>query len=137
MAEPPNLPPDLASVLCVVRRLCEGLWARVPTHLGLRWSRDEPVTWLPLAGTRSGPAEAKVREEQPFVPSIFQESILEALEGKGLRTDALGAAVGDRSRLYKPGGLKELQAQGWVSHHPRVGYYRKDAPPPELREVGG
>jgi hypothetical protein len=132
MAEPPSLPPDLASVLCVVRRLCEGLWARVPTHLGLRWSREEPVTWLPLAGARPGPAGAIPVAEQPFVPTPFQEAILDALEGKALRVDALGAAVGDRARLYKPGGLKELQTQGWVSYHARRGYYRTDAPPEDL-----
>ncbi len=32
---------------------------------------------------------------QTFVPTPFQQAILDALEGKALRTDALGAAVGD------------------------------------------
>lgn len=71
--------------------------------------------------------------ESAFVPTPFQADILAALEGKGLRTDALAAKVGDRRRLFKdPGGIPELQEQGLVSHHRRVGYYRPDFPPPEL-----
>jgi hypothetical protein len=71
---------------------------------------------------RKDPAEA-------FVHSPFQDSILAALEGQALRTDALGAAVGDRSRLFKPHGLKELREEGLVSWHSRLGFYRVDAPP--------
>jgi hypothetical protein len=69
---------------------------------------------------------------EPFVPTPFQEAILGALEGTALRTDALGAAVGDRSRLYRPGGLTELREQGLVKHHPRLGFYRPDCPPEAL-----
>ena len=46
--------------------------------------------------------------------------------------DALGAAVGDRSRLYKPGGLKELREQGMVDHNARLGFFRPDCPPQDL-----
>ncbi len=73
--------------------------------------------------------------EVPFVLTPFQQAILDALEGKALRTDALGAAVGDRSRLFKPHGLKELRERGLVDHHDRLGYCRPDAPPPELDEA--
>src|SRR5438128_334242 len=63
-----------------------------------------------------------------FIPSAFQRGILDALAGKALRTDALAAKVGSRSRLFAdPGGLPELQEEGLVSYHPRVGYYRPDA----------
>ncbi len=60
--------------------------------------------------------------------------ILEALAGVALRTDALAAKAGiNRSALFAhPGGLKELQARGDVSHHRRMGFYRPDAPPDEL-----
>jgi hypothetical protein len=66
-----------------------------------------------------------------FIPTPFQQEILAALKGKGLRTDALVAKLEcGRSRLYAdPGGLPELQENGLVSHHKRVGYYRPDAPP--------
>ena len=67
-----------------------------------------------------------------FVPSPFQEAILEALDGKALKTQALGAAAGDKSRLYKPHGLQELRDRGMVEHHDRLGFWRPDAPPPEL-----
>ncbi len=82
---------------------------------------------LTRVGT-SAPAEA----EEPFVPNSFQDDILDALEGRALRTDAIAAKVGDRNRLFRPGGLKELQAHGYVAHHSRLGFYRPDAPPEEL-----
>lgn len=63
----------------------------------------------------------------------FQEAILEALEGKALKTRALGQAVGDAARLYRPRGLKELRARGLVKHDNKVGFYRPDAPPPGVR----
>jgi hypothetical protein len=74
--------------------------------------------------------------DDPFVLTPFQEAILEALEGVALRTRALGAAVGDVSRLYKPGGLQELRAHGLVDHHHRLGFFRPDTPPEQLRKEG-
>lgn len=80
----------------------------------------------------SGSASTGASQQEPFVLTVFQRAILEALEGRALRTRALGAAVGDESRLYKPGGLKELREHGLVKHHSRLGFYRVDAPPEEL-----
>lgn len=78
-------------------------------------------------------AEVPASVSEPFIPNAFQMGILDALEGRALRTDALGAEVGDRGRLFRrPGGLPELQEQGLVAHHKRVGYYRPDCSPPEL-----
>jgi len=75
-------------------------------------------------------------EEDVFVPTAFQCGILDALDGRALRTDALGAEVGDRGRLFRrPGGLQELREQGLVDNHPRLGYYRPDAPPPQLADA--
>lgn len=68
-----------------------------------------------------------------FVPSAFQKGILKALAGVALRTDALCAAVkSDHPRLFRKGGIKELQAHGLVDHHESIGYYRPDEPPPDL-----
>lgn len=74
-----------------------------------------------------------------FIPNPFQEEILAALDGKGLRTDALCLLVagGSKHGLYRArgeggGGLLELMEQGLVANHPRVGYYRPDAPPGEF-----
>jgi hypothetical protein len=71
-------------------------------------------------------------DSEPFVPTPFQKAILSALDGVALRTDALAGKVGDRRRLFKPGGIKELMALGLVKNHRRLGYYRPDARPTEL-----
>lgn len=70
-----------------------------------------------------------------FIPTPFQSDILAALDGRGLRTDALCHLVagGSKSNLYRdPGGLPELIEHGLVANHPRVGYYRPDAKPDDL-----
>lgn len=107
-----------------------------PTALRIVLADELPIT-LPLARCQpvhTIPVEAE-KYDEVFIPNAFQEAILEALEGKALRTDALGAAAGDRSRLFRnPGGLKELQEQGLVKHNRRAGFYRPDAPPDELQE---
>jgi hypothetical protein len=72
--------------------------------------------------------------DKPFIPRRFQRAILDALDGVALRTDALGAKVGDRGRLFKRNGIKELREQGLVDRHPSVGFYRPDAPPPEFSQ---
>jgi hypothetical protein len=123
--------PDTLELLAVVRGWAERHYPG--------WRPDE--VGLKLIGPNGESREVKLpipltlpvlERPVPFVPNVFQESVLEALEGKALRTDALGAAVGDRGRLYKPGGLKELREAGMVKHHPRLGFYRPDAPPEEL-----
>jgi len=81
-------------------------------------------------------ADVSASGEDVFVPTAFQLAILDALDGRALRTDALGAEVGDRGRLFRrPGGLPELREQGLVDNHPRLGYYRPDAPPPPLADT--
>lgn len=72
------------------------------------------------------------RPEDVFVPSHMQRGILDALNGKALRTDALASKVGSRSRIFRRDGIHELRHAGLVSHHKRIGYFRPDAPPPEL-----
>ena len=71
----------------------------------------------------------------PFVPNAYQRGILEALDGKAMRAKALGRELGDERRLYRDkGGIKELEEEELVRHHERLGYYRPDAPPAELRD---
>ncbi len=68
------------------------------------------------------------RSDEPVTP--LQANILEALAGRALKVDLLaGACNVDASRLYKPGGLKELSAAGRVKLKRQLGYYRPDAPP--------
>jgi hypothetical protein len=99
-----------------------------------------PVPRLPrlpaLESVRRQPADddTHIPLDQPrFIPNAFQKAILAALDGKALRTDALGDAVNDRRRLFRdPGGLEELERNGRVAHHKRCGFYRPDSPPADL-----
>src|SRR5262245_10655037 len=103
-----------------------------PLIIDLSAGTDDPVRLTVLPATLAASARPANRESA-FVPNAFQEGILIALDGKAMRTDALGGAVGDRSRLFrKPmGGLSELREHGLVEHHVRLGFYRPDAPPPD------
>ncbi len=102
---------------------------------------DAPAARLPITPALPVPDQAPglptEQETAAFVPTANQDLILDALAGKGLRTDALCAAAGlERSQLFrKPkGGLQELKDQGLVAHNDRLGYFRPDDPPPELAE---
>jgi hypothetical protein len=108
----------------------------VEVPLKLADGRTLPMSFVmpPLAAP--APPQASADEYQPFIPTAFQKAILKALEGKALRARALGAAVGESaSWLYRPGGMTELRERGLVEQHERLGYYRPDAPPPELADV--
>lgn len=84
-----------------------------------------------LAVSRNKP---KKKPKKVFVLAAFQKGILQALEGRALRVQALGEAVKSVRRLYNdPGGLKELVREGLVQYHPRIGYFRPDMPPPDLK----
>jgi hypothetical protein len=66
----------------------------------------------------------------PFVPSIKQDKILDALKGKQLTGDVLADAIHvDRRTVYRRGYLPELIEAGLVVGEPRRGYYRPDQPP--------
>lgn len=123
-------PPNLSQVLATIRDfVLAALPGEVPEEITVRMVSGRKLRApVPAPGIAAEPTAP-----QPFVPTPFQQDILDALEGKALRTDALAAKVGDRSRLFRhPGGLKELQEQGLVAHHKRLGFYRPDAPPEEL-----
>ena len=98
------------------------------------WLRGRPrPARLPVPEAVQQPAR-----EEAFVPTELQADILEALEGKALRSEPLAQAVGVSKRtLYRePGGLPELQRREAVRTHSRLGYYRPDAPPQELQSEG-
>jgi len=76
-----------------------------------------------------------VHRPPDFIPTDYQRDILDKLNGKALRTDALAMKVGNRRKLFTdPGGLPELQEEGLVCHDKRLGYYRPDAPPADLED---
>ncbi len=66
--------------------------------------------------------------------SPLQQNILTALDGKALKKQQLADVVcaGEGSRLYRPGGIKDLKDAGLVAHKNGVGFYRPDAPPDGL-----
>jgi hypothetical protein len=107
----------------LVRRLHleldDGDRVRLPVPIGQAAASAPTVCSLPAEG---------------FVPTPFQQEILDALEGRALRTEGLASAVGcDRRSLFrKPGGISELQEHGYVKTHKRMGYYRPDSPPEEI-----
>jgi hypothetical protein len=131
----PSLPEILVMLRAALAR--EYPWFVVGKELTVR-GLDGQKMRLPLPPAMpvsAASAEAAPEEEEeyvPFIPGVFQKAILKALDGKALRVDKLGAAVGDKSRLYKHSGLKELRDRGLVNHHSRLGFYRPDKPPPEL-----
>jgi hypothetical protein len=98
------------------------LFATVPPGGGVRGTSD----------SSGAPRQA----DDSFIPSDLQRQILQKLDGKALTLDALVSKLHvDRSRLHRD-GLKELMARGLVKNSRRVGgYYRPDAPPPELRDL--
>lgn len=71
-----------------------------------------------------------------FVANQFQREILNALEGRAMKKQALADEVcgGEGSRLYRSGrkrkgDLNELRDLGRVAHKVGLGYYRPDALP--------
>lgn len=66
-----------------------------------------------------------------FVPTPIQEAILKALDGRGMKKQALADIVcnGHGSRLYRSGGIGELKSREMVLNKRGVGYYRPDRPP--------
>lgn len=102
-----------------------------------RRSQSSPEIDLPRGqetaenSEQAKPHEAKREVDNPFVPTPLQKAILETLNGRALKVEPLANEVagGDKSRLYRKGGLKELKELDLVHHKHGVGYYRPDAPP--------
>jgi len=122
----------LAELAAAVRQFCaENMPGRTVLSVRIYTLEDQQPLQLPVPAI---PTRAQQLADA-FVPTPLQQEILNALEGKALRTDALANKLGvERSRLFqKPkGGIMELKKEGFVESHPRLGYFRPDAPPPEL-----
>ncbi len=133
----PSIPEALAQLRLALAAQAPGFLPTALTIHGVCGGAQQKMK-LPFLDAPAAPAAAPTvtaASADVFIPSAFQEAILGALEGKALRTDALASAIGGdcRSRIFrKPGGIQELIDQDYVRNHPRRGYYRVDAPPPEL-----
>lgn len=132
----PNISPSNRDLLALVRAWAAINYPGCPLEYISLHLRFLPVP-IQLCDSPAAAAPLPVQpDEEVFVPTAFQAAILEELEGKAIRSGALGAAVGDKRRLFRhPGGLRELIERGMVRHHKRRGYYRPDAPPEELAGV--
>ncbi len=71
-------------------------------------------------------------ELSSFVASSQQKKILAALRSAALRTDDLLEAT-DLPHSTMMRHMRELRALDKVGHHPKLGYYSTDHPPPELQ----
>jgi hypothetical protein len=109
----------------------------------LRIAAPQPlgeVIFLPTAAEKIQAAakwfskEMCAKQTDPLDPlTPMQRAIMKALDGRALKADALAKEVagGDRRRLYKKGGIKELRENDRVVNKRPLGYYRPDRPPEE------
>lgn len=125
-----EVPANLREFAAAVRAFVAfALPGEEPEDLTIRL-RSGRVFVVPIANAQPGhvPA-APAAPENDFEPNDYQTEILVALEGRALKTEALAAQTSkDKRSLFTEGGLKGLQAAGWVKHDKR-GYFRPDAPP--------
>jgi hypothetical protein len=69
---------------------------------------------------------------KPFVRTVRQRQILDMLDGKSKKLAQLADRLKVKESTLSGRDLKELREQGLIDHSKRIGYYRPDAPPPEL-----
>jgi hypothetical protein len=69
---------------------------------------------------------------KPFLPTDRQKRILDMLDGETKKLAQLADTLKVRPSTLSGRDLKELRDQELVRHDKRIGYYRPDAPPPEL-----
>lgn len=133
---------DIETILAELRESIRARYGReaialcVRLHDATKISLPFPCAGPPLPVLAPAPLSASgaTATDEGFELHPFQEAILEALDGKALSARQLGAAVGDVARLYRRHGLKELRAQGLVDLRPERGFFRPDAPPPDLED---
>jgi hypothetical protein len=109
---------------------------KVPELIGLWWKACSVMEGCLPDSSATRRALVSLSQEirvtpEPFLPTRFQQRILDALEARAMTADDLVAELDtDRKRLYRD-GLDELKAKGKVVNNRRAGgYYRPDSPPP-------
>jgi hypothetical protein len=125
------------AALATVLAIENGLLRQAVKQRPIQGARSiTPVTSNGRMHTNNVAATSEVLNVSPppepdFIPTGRQKAMLEALEGRALRSDAWA----ESSKVEKSGLMrakKELQARGLVKHHKGLGFYRPDAPPPGL-----
>ena len=116
----------------------------IDPYIGLQdicaWCEDSLREQAAAPATPTGAANVievhTDRISEAFVLGPRQKSIMERLSGRAMRTRALAKELHiDQPSLYKRDGIKELKDKGLVKLHSKIGYYRPDAPPPELSDT--
>jgi hypothetical protein len=109
-------------------------WASITVTKGLLtktgWSLTFRVTLAPVPADLI--AELRAEPKPPFIPTERQQKILDILNGKSKKLDQLAELLKVVPTTLSGRDLKELKEAGRVRHCKRVGYYRPDAPPPDL-----
>jgi hypothetical protein len=132
---------SLSELLEAVRAFCQehypGLEPEAVT-ITFRHGRAFRTPLPPAPRPAHAPTQSAPEPAPAWEPTEFQSRLLEALEFRALHTDDLAQALGiDRRNVFrKPRGIGELREQGLVALHPRLGYFRPDAPPKELSPDG-
>jgi hypothetical protein len=113
-------------------------WELTPAKMLKELWRIDPLLLLEcramLAVSKAGKTETIAGPCETITLAPLQQRIIATLNHKALKKQPLADVVcaGEGTRLYKPGGIKELVAVGLVAHANGVGYYRPDAPPQNL-----
>jgi hypothetical protein len=127
----------LEAALATVQEIEDGIRQREVEQRRIQGARSiAPVTSNGRMHTNNGAATSEVLNVSPppepvFIPNDRQKAMLDALKDRALRSDAWAecSKVDKKSVMDQK---KELERLGLVRHHARLGFYRPDAPPPEL-----
>lgn len=92
-----------------------------------------------LAIKRTAAIDRGASIPKSFHPTLRQQVVLSALDGKAMKVTTLAFATKiNRRHLYDRGAqrgvLSDLRDRNLIVLHNRLGYYRPDSPPPELKE---
>jgi hypothetical protein len=125
----------LEAALATVQEIEDGIRQREVKQRRIQGARS--IAPVVTNGRRTSNGALSVRPlttktpEPVFIPNPRQKAMLDALEGRALRTNAWEecSKVDKKSLMVLK---KELEALGLVRHHARLGFYRPGAPPPEL-----
>lgn len=136
----PTLPKALTPLSDYLTAIFPGLH---PVELVVVMEGGQEVR-LPLT-TAAGLVPVSPEEQVPFAPSVFQLAALRAMIGRAFMVDVLAQYMmtgtdlltETRRRLYGRKGLRQLQDHGLVKLHPKMGFYRPDAPPHDLYAMPG
>lgn len=112
-------------------------WDALPIHIDamVRMELAQVIKSVDAAPT-GGQADTLEELKTSYIETPQDRAILEALNGKALRTDALITQSHiDRTTLFRR--IKILKKIGKIMHRKELGYFRPDALPPQLRDQVG